>query len=60
VFEGYVFKVEVYAFEQEVSSDECAFAAKIEDSGIVSDALLGGSLHVLNVFGQVLDESKLA
>jgi hypothetical protein len=60
VLEGYIFEVEMYAFEQEVGSDECAFIFVVKDSRIVSNALLGGGLKVLNVFGEVADKSKLA
>jgi hypothetical protein len=60
VLEGYIFEVEVYAFEQEVSGDKGAFVLMVKDGCIVSNALLGGGLKVLNVFGEVADESELA
>ena len=46
--------------EQEVSGDKCAFAAEIKHGGIVANALLGGRLDGLDVFGEVANKSELA
>jgi hypothetical protein len=40
----------MYAFEQEIGGDECAFVFEIEDGGIVTNTFLCGSLDVLDVF----------
>jgi hypothetical protein len=60
VLEGYIFEVEVYAFEQEVGSDKGTFVLVVKYGSIISNTFLGRRLKVLNVFGEVADKSKLA
>jgi hypothetical protein len=45
----------MYAFEQEIGGDECAFVFEIEDGCIVTNTFLCGSLEVLNIFREVSD-----
>ena len=50
----------MYAFEQEVGSDQSAFVVVVKYSTIVADCIDGGRLAILEASCEMTDKTELA
>ena len=60
MLQGHILEVEVYTFEQHISSHKYSFRTKIHHGAIISHSFLCRFMHCFNVFRQVFYQPKLS